>query len=1089
MIDFEIQDQTRLYAIQKIGEKAGFKLSYDTELSQLHETIHLKMGNVPIEEALWAALKGSGLRFAISENRQLVLVPFEKPEETFFQETVTGRVSDAQTGQPIPGVNILIEGTTIGTSSDVDGFFELNVPDLEQTLIITYIGYDRKVVLLDGRNEVNLELISSIIAGDEIVVVGYGAIQKSDITGSIASVNLEDVKNFPVTGIQQAMQGQIAGVRVQQGSGTPGAAPIIRIRGTGSITAGNDPLYVIDGHVGATNLNNINMHDIESIEILKDASATAIYGSRGSNGVVLITTNSGISGSPRTEINAYFGVQELERKFDVLNAEQWVELFTEAQDRQYVDSGGSLDDPLDARPENMSYPAEFRNPSSFGKGTDWQDEIYQLAPIQNYSITTSGGSEDMRYFISGNYFNQEGIIKTSGYQRFNIRINADIDLTENLRFGIQAMPTYSITDHVNAEGHWGGNGVVLAALNQPPIFPTYEEDGSYGTLMRFGYGTPSIPSPLVSLNEIDDQRTNLDFLGVSYLEVNLFEGLAFRTSFSADMSRFQRNHYSTSQRERDGRPAPQPPEAIYENSSRINILSENIITYDTSFNNRHSINTVIGYTVQKNNFESGNVFATNFPNDLVRTINAGQVTSGDGRASEWALMSYLGRINYSFDNKYLATASIRRDGSSRFGAGNRWGYFPSGSLGWIISSEEFMQRISFVNNLKLRISHGFTGNESIPNYGSVGLLSGNNYAFGSGLGNLVNGIQPTSMSNRLLGWERTRETNVGIELGLFDDRVIFEVDHYYRNTNDLLLNVQVPTITGFSNTLQNIGEVKNVGWDFDLTTRNMLTNNFSWSTSLNLSTNKNEVLSLGPEGDPIFSGPSNYSITKIGHPIGSYYGFIFDGIYNTQEEIDSRPSLTSDRPGSIIIRDVNGDGEITQDDRTIIGDNNPDFIFGITNRISYRNFDFNLTVTGAYGYQVWMRDYTWLTFPTGIMNVSSELLERWRSPEDPGNGRIPRADGVTRGYQRQPSTNWIQDGTHARISNVYIGYSIPLDILGRLSLSSLRVYFQAQNLYTFTSFRGYNPDVSRTNNPLQPGMSEGGYPTSRSYTIGINLGF
>lgn len=1079
-------------ALEEVEQQFNVVFLYRTDTMKGKKVSSTKILPKDVKKALSDLLKGQGLSFKYLNPKTYGIYATEQPAEREkirpVQEQVTGRVIDAQSGETLPGVNVMVKGTTTGTSTDSGGGFELTVESLQDTLIFTYIGYQRQEVPINGRNELDIQLTPEAIMGEEMIVVGYGEQRRGDLTGAISSLSNENINDQPVTTFEQSMAGKVAGVQVKQGTGAPGSSPSIRVRGTGSISADNEPLYVIDGFAQAGDLGNINPNDIESIDILKDASATAIYGSRGSNGVVLITTKQGTANEFQANAHVYAGFQEVSKKFDVLNAEQWVQFWTEARDNAYLDAGGDIDDPIESRPEQFQYPSEFSNAASFGEGTDWQDMIFRAAPVQNYNLSFAGGSDKLQYYISGNYLDQQGIIKNSGFKRYSLRANFDLNLTENIQFGVNINPSRSKENYVQAEGHWGSNGAILSALNQPPIFEPYKEDGSYNSLVSFGWGTPMIPSPLVPIYELDDFRYKSKIFGTSYAEIQLLDGLEFKTSFSTDVMNYENNTYRTSKAERNGGPAPQPPEATYSSEQNVNWLFENTLSYTKNFQRKHFIDAIVGYTVQKANFESGYLFATNFPNDQVRTLNAGQVTDGNSLASEWSLISYLSRINYAFDDKYLLTATIRRDGSSRFGQNTRWGIFPSASVGWRISQEEFMQDFSFISNLKVRASYGLTGNNSIPNYGAIGLLDIDRYVYGPGNDNVVSAVVPSTIPNEGLGWEKTEELNLGVDLGLFQDRVIVNAERYISNTTDLLLNVPVPSVTGYSSSLQNIGEVKNTGWEFTLTTRN-LTNKFQWTSDFNISTNKNEVLALGPEGDPIRAGSKDSHITQIGSPIGSYYGYIFEGIYNTQEEINARPHLSTDAPGDPIIKDVNGDGEISADDRTIIGNPFPDFIYGITNTFNYKNFDLKVLIQGVQGHDIQLRDYTWLYLPEGKMNVSAALLNRWKSPEDPGNGKIPRADANTEGYRRQPSTLWVQDGSFLRIRNITMGYNLSDSILGN-SLQSARIYFSIQNALTFTGFDGYNPEVSRTmNNPLTPGMQEGGYPVPRTYTLGLNISF
>jgi TonB-linked SusC/RagA family outer membrane protein len=1069
-----------LSAIQKQSE---FYFLYNSELIDVTKKVDVEIEGEKVDEILTRLFNKEEVDFLIKD-RYIVLTPVGGNAELFAdqqQPAVSGTVTD-EAGEPLPGVTVVVKGTTQGTVTNADGNYSLtNVPD-DATLQFSFVGMKTHEAEVGNQSTINVTMVIDAIGIEEVVAIGYGTQKKGNITSSIASVSVDDLREQPVTGFDQALAGQVAGVQVQQGSGTPGENPIIRIRGTGSITAGNEPLYVVDGFIGYPDINNINPNDIESINILKDASAAAIYGSRGANGVIIVTTKKGKTGEPRFSANAYYGVQEVAKRFEVLNARQWAELLVEARNNGWMDLGGSPSDPNDIRPSRYQIPPELSDPSKFGEGTDWQDLIFRVAPVQNYDLSISGGTDKMNYYLSGNYYNQKGIIKSSGYKKYSIRLNSEYIIGEKLKAGLNLFPTYSIQDFVRAEQHWAWNGAILGALVMPPVIEPYKENGSYNSAIQNDWGIPSIATPLVALYEEDDKRRKTDLLGNTYLELELVKNLKIKTSFGIKLSNSVRESFRTSLFEGDGRPAPQPPQGSHASAELLNWLSENTLTYNLNIEDDHVFDFLLGYTVQKESFTDSYMSATNFPNDLVQTLNAGVVTEGRTSKYEWSLISYLGRMNYAYKNKYLLNAAIRRDGSSRFGSNSKFGYFPSLSAGWVLSRESFLENSDFIYNLKLRGSIGFTGNNSIPNYGSIGLLETDNYILNN---QLVNGISPSTFSNQELGWEKTRQFNIGLDMGLFNNRVYFEADYYNSLTTDLLLNVPVPSVSGYTSALQNIGEVKNSGVEFILNTKNVV-GDFKWDTDFNFSANKNEVLALGPAGDPIIKGDN---ITQIGSPIGSFYGYIFEGIYNTMDEVNSRPHLDSDAPGDPIVKDVNGDGEISSQDRTIIGDNFPDYTFGITNKFGYENFDLNVLIQGVRGYKVFFRQFSWLHMTEGRLNTSIELLERWKSPEDPGNGRIPRADALTDDFRRSATTNSIRDAAFLRIRNITLGYNFSSSSMQKLKISSARMYFSVQNAFTFTNYIGYNPEVSDTEDPLEPGKAFGGYPVPRTYTLGLNINF
>jgi TonB-dependent starch-binding outer membrane protein SusC len=1001
----------------------------------------------------------------------------------------------SESGEGLPGVNVLLKGTSTGTTTDVNGAYALSVPDASAggTLVFSYIGFITQEVPISNRSVIDVVLASDVQALSEVVVVGYGTQQRRDITGAVATLSADRIKDLPVSALTESIAGQIAGVQVQQTTGAPGAGLTVRVRGTGSISAGNSPLYVVDGYpLGVENISSINPNDIASIEVLKDASAAAIYGSRGANGVVLITTKRGKAGRTRVDVDMFTGFQQPGKTIDMLNAAQFAEFSKEAFNNAWVDNGGNVNDPNSVRPDGQRYrvPDVFQNPAALGEGTDWQKEIFRTAPIQSYQVTVSGGNERNQFLFSGNYFDQQGIILNSDFKRYAFRTNLDAGLSDRIKVGLNLAPTISVENRVNSDGHWASDGVINGALSIIPSIPVYKEDGSYASQVDFGFGTPGIPSPVAIAREIDDRTTRFRILGNIYAEVGILKNLVFRTSVGTDVNLARRNRYRPSNVPANQQPAPTIPTAFSETGQDINWLNENTLNYTTSFNERHNLNVLLGYTIQQMSYEDSRLDATNFPNDLVRTLNAGIITSGRTFAEQWSLLSYLGRVNYSFSDKYLLTATIRRDGSSRFGANRRWGIFPSASAGWRISGENFMQGIPTISDLKLRASYGLTGNNSIPNYGAIGLLAADNYVLGAGTGNIVNGLAPTTISNPDLGWERTRQFDVGLDLGLFQDRVIFTADHYISNTTDLLLNVPVPSSTGFSTALQNIGKVRNTGWEFAVNSRN-LTGALQWTTNLNIAFNRNEVLALGPQGDPIISGSGIGSthITEIGQPIGNFFGYIQDGVFRDQADLDANPSFPNSRPGDVKFRDVDGDGEITPNDRTIIGNNQPDFIWGITNTLAFRGFDLNVIVQGVQGNQILNLSSRFLANLEGNQNQRVEVLDRWRSPENPGDGVTPRANSRTTGNNNNVSTRWIEDGSFLRFRNITLGYRLPQALMERIAVQSARVYIGMQNPITITRYKGYNPEVNlQGDTPLTPGTDYGGYPLARTFTLGVNIG-
>lgn len=1136
-VSLQLEGASLQHAIDHIAGQADLRVSYGSQVKDTDRIIDVTLENVSALAALQEVLRDTGLALEIARSGHIVIVdrPITRREDAPQTGSIAGRVTDAENGDPLPGVNVVISNTTNGSATDPDGRYTISGLDSGiYNVTASFIGYTTQIiedvqVADDQVTVLDIQMSPSAVDMDEVVVVGYGTVQRRDLTGSVASVSSQNIENLPVTTFDQALQGQVAGVRAQQTSGTPGGGINLQIRGVGSIGAGNQPLYVIDGmpveqeySKEVNPLAGINPQDIQSIQILKDASAAAIYGSRGSNGVVLIQTKQGRSGRPTVSVNTYMGMQEVQRKIPMMDPVLLFEHFIDARDNAYLYAAwqkgiqASKDDPNEVRIEvgggdysdNHLVPDFYRdivaNPQNY-KFYDWQDIIFKQSPMYSTTVSASGGSEAARYYLSGSYMNQEGIVVGSGFQRYSFRLNSDANLSNRVRVGLSFTPAYSEYQMSDNEGApWGAsNGTVIgnALAIFPVVPPTCPEVNSnpaeelacpmesqvYGDMKTWSLGTHGHRNPLAVATEVTDVLEQFRVLGNTYLELDLADGLLFRSSLGVDYNNQQQDIFRPAIVERF---LSGPSNGSAVSDKTLNVLNENTLTFTKTFAGRHSLNMVGGFTVQRNQWERVQVNAGQFPNDLVKTMNAGVVNGGGSWISEWGLLSYLARVNYDYDDRYLFTASFRSDGSSRFGEDNKWGLFPSMSVAWRLSNESFMQGISTISDLKLRASYGETGNFSIPDYAHIARLAEANYVFGEGQGSLVNGLRPSSLSNSDLGWEKTRSLNTGIDIGLFNDRFYFSAEYYNSNTTDLLLNVPIPEVIGFSNALTNIGEVKNSGWEFAVATK-YTAGDLTWSSDLNLSWNRNEVLALGPAGDPIYAGNN---ITMIGEPIGSFFGYVHDGIFRTDAEAEAYPveypSGTAPRGGDVRFKDINGDGRLTADDRTVLGNNEPGFIYGWTNNFYWKNLDLRLVLQGTHDYTVWnAQDYS--IYNRGQFNQFKFVENAWRSPENPGDGRMWRAfrDGFL--MNQSPSNFYMFDASFLKISNITLGYRIPQRWVNNTYLNNARIYFSVQNAFTFTDYEwGYDPEVSfHGDNPLQPGIDFGGYPVPRIYTLGVTLGF
>lgn len=1127
VVNAEFKDESLKNVLMEIARQAQLGIAFNPDMPLLNKKVDFNFLNQTVADALTFALANTEFEAALSRRREVVLVkkpiPVEPPvvQPVVVQvRTVTGVVFDATTGEALTGVSVQVKGTTFGAATDLDGRFSVNVPAEYDVLLFSYVGYRPQEVTLGNQTSLEIQLIQDFLGLDDLVVVGYGTQQRREITGSIASVPMDQIREIPSSSFENAILGRLAGVQVQETSGVPGAGPEIRIRGVSTVTAGTDPLYVIDGFPFSRNpalqgrvvrlganyteppvnpMASINPNDIQSIEILKDASAAAIYGSRGSNGVVLVTTNRGIrdGSGPRVSYSSYWGVQEAARTVDLMNAEELIEFTVDARNNTFYSKypGQTLVNPRtnEGRPNdgNVRIPESFINWN--GTDTDWQKEVLGTALTSNYNIGVAGGNENVGYYVSGGYYTQDGIIDRTGFDRYSLMANVDSKINDRLDIGVTLQPSYSTHQRLPTSNPYFAQppGVVYSAIVTSPTVSPYLDGviNQTNNQAHIGNGMTDASNPLAIIEYVDDQIRHIRMFGTAYANYKIMDNFVYRGYIGYDLNDFKRDFYLS--REFRFRTAVVGDPYGQANSSRsFNWITEHTLNYSGEYD-RHKYAALLGFTSQKEEVGQNMVYAINFPDDLVKTLNGGQIAGGFSTAEEWSLVSYLSRLNYAYNSKYFTTMSIRADKSSRFGRANQWGYFPSVSAGWLISDEDFMSKLPQVNYLRIRASYGQTGNFLIPNYGSIGLLGSENYVFNNAV---RGGAAPSTISNQALSWETTTQSGVGVDLGILDDRINFTFDYYRSITSDLLLNVNIPSAFGYTTALTNIGEVLNEGLEFMLTTRNIV-GNFTWSTDFNYSTNRNEVLKLGQKGDPILSagGAGIRHITMVGQPIGSYYGYVTDGLFLTQSDLDNRlPDAMARKPGlgDFKFKDINGDGRITSADRTVIGNYMPDYTFGITNRFSYRNFDASIFFQGVVGGEILNLTSRHLKNGEANFNAYAAFNDRWRSPEDPGNGKFPRADRQTglHGGNDRPSDFQVEDATYFRIRNITLGYNVPSRILGT-AVSRARIYGSVSNVFTWTDYLGFNPEVNNWSGAsmLTQGEDYGAYPIMRTFTLGINV--
>lgn len=1007
------------------------------------------------------------------------------------QQTIKGTVIDGETGQPIPGVTVLVKGTTNGTSADFDGNYNITASN-DAVLIFSSIGYNKQEIAVGSRSTIDITLNVDNQQLDEVVVVGYGTQSTRKVTGSVQQIDTDVLSDLPVAQVTQKLQGRLVGVQINQTTGKPGQGLQVRIRGQASILAGSDPLYVVDGFPIIGDIGTINPDEIESITVLKDAASTSLYGSRAANGVVLITTKSGKTEQGGFSFSYFGGIQNVPQKGrpDLMNGTE----FAQFKKESFEDLGQPVPEP-------------FQNPESYGEGYDWYGSFFRPAPIQSYNLNWNSRTERSSVAIVAGLFNQEGVAVNSDFKRYSLRANSTFKLNDDLNLGFSVAPTYSINNLPSTDGAFYATnanaaipgGLLTNAAQTWPIFPIKNADGSL-TSSSFIPGISAFPTPnwLKAAKEITNEEKRTRILGNLYLNYQPIKGLQLKTTINADIGSSSNFNFNPSTVSTTF--ATLPPviaTSIRQDSKYISWLNENTVTYAKSFGN-HNFEILGGLSYQKFEGDNTQLFLSNFPDDRVQTIQSAlniDRTRSFNNINEWSLTSYFSRLTYDYDGRYLMSLALRRDGSSRFGSENRWGNFPSVSAGWVFSDESFMQNLDFLSFGKLRSSFGVIGNNNIGNYTQYALVDNSlNAVFGN---TIASGAGLTSLGNSQLGWERTKQFDIGLDIRFFNDRLEFIYDYYKKNTTDLLFNVAIPQESGFSDFNDNVGEIEFWGHEFGLISRNIAKENFTWTSNFNIAFNRNKVVALAEGVDRIFTPGGAYtSITRPGEPLGQFWGLIWDGVYDNQQEFDSSPKAVESEVGTIKFADTNGDGIITfgneNDDRTVIGNPFPDYIFGFTNDFKFNNWDASIVMSGSVGNDIAVTSDQGSTNLDGVFNVLKNVKDRWRSPENPGSGRYGKTTSATFMERDWFSSRFIEDGSYLTIRNITLGYSFGLKESS--FLKNARLYGSVQNAFIFTKYRGSNPEVSTTTQGQQAsalalGYDWGTYPVPRTITLGFNLSF
>ncbi|WP_442845692.1 SusC/RagA family TonB-linked outer membrane protein [Leeuwenhoekiella sp. H156] len=984
------------------------------------------------------------------------------------QKTITGTVAD-ENGTFLPGANVIVPNTSIGVVTDFDGQYSIEIPENAERLKFSYLGYISREEQINGRSVINIKLQSDATGLDEIVVVGYGTQKASEITGSISTVKAEEMADIPVQQVTQKIQGKVSGVQISQTSGVPGSGLSVRIRGQASISAGNGPLYVVDGFPINGGIGSLNPNEIESISILKDAASASLYGSRAANGVVLVTTKSAKLGKSSLSVNSYWGMQTVPQRGrpDLLNAREFAQF-----KKEIAEENGQTVNPA------------YENPEIYGEGTDWFDVLLRNAEIQEHTLSFSSRNDFAGVSVVGSIFDQEGVLLNTKYNRYSIRVNSDFKIGDHIKFGFNVAPSVESDRNFNTDGSWLGGSIIQSALLTTPIAPHINPDGTI-PLTATGPGLFPNPNWYNVLKQSQGRAENLNLLSNSFVEIEFLRGLKLKSSIGFELRRSNGKTFRNSQLGSLFAPPPNVISASRSFSSYNSWLTEQLLSYTRTFG-KHNIDALIGFTAQEAKEEGLSGSASQFPDDLIKDFSAAprDQRDADDYLTEWSLVSYLSRINYNYDNKYFLSASFRRDGSSRFGVENRYGNFPSFSGGWTLSNEDFFPEDSKISYLKLRGSWGIVGNNNIGNYTHRALVGTSNTAFGN---SIVSGRTVFGIGNSELSWEQTAALDLGVDLGFFDNRLNLEYSYYNKNTQDLLYSIPIPLASGYGSILTNMGEIKFWGHELALNTAIVDKDDFKVNLNLNYTFSDNEVLALDTGDRELIS---DAHITRIGSRLGQLYGLDLIGVYVDQEDFDSGPTPHSPATvGSEKFRDVDGDGVVERfDDRTVLGNPIPTSYYGFTLSIDYKRFDFSVVGSGAAGHSIVNAIETYTGNLDGVFNVNRRVLDRWRSPSDPGAGYY----GNTLAGYTFPGRDWFNDraiykGDYLAIRNITLGYSIPVERIEYLN--KLRIYASVQQAFMFTKYPGANPEVGGAGNPLYQGFDNTTYPVPRTVTLGLNLNF
>ena len=993
----------------------------------------------------------------ISRLRMMVcLIGMLLPMCMFAQQiTVQGIVKD-QTGETVIGASVMEKGTTNGTITGIDGDFSLNMSP-NGTLVVSFVGYKTQEVQVKGQKQLQVVLSEDAEMLDEVVVIGYGTMKKSDLTGAVSSIGNKDIKDSPVSNLGQAIQGKISGVQIVD-AGKPGDNVSIKIRGLGSIN-NCDPLVVIDGVPTDLGLSSLNMADVERLDVLKDASATAIYGSRGANGVVMITTKRGTEGKGKLAVSANYSFQNATNVPSLLNAAQYAELSNDMM----VNSGRNPN-------------PEWANPYELGAGTDWVDELLRTGVMQNYTVSYSGGNEKSHYYVSGGFLDQSGIVKSVNYRRFTFQSNSDAQVLKWLKF------SNNIT--FSADTKKSGSYNIGDALKALPIYPVKNEDGSWSGPDGNSewYGSTRNPIGPTELNK--SQTDGYNFLANLTAELTFTKWLKFKSTFGYDAKFWFIDNFTPKY---NWKPTPTEETSRYKSDNKsFTYLWDNYFLFDHTFAEKHRVGLMAGMSAQWNTNDYLNAQKNVFMFDNVHEMDNGEeMYAIGGNETEWALLSYMARVNYSYEDRYLLTATIRRDGSSRFGKKHRWGTFPSVSVAWRASQEKWFPKNDYINDLKVRAGYGVTGSQaSVGNYSYLASYNTSVYPFGISSGNQT-ALVSSTLANPYIHWEEVAQTNIGFDASLFNSRVMFSFDAYMKETRDMLVKASIPITSGFEDTTTtytNAGKVRNQGIEMSLHTIN-LTGELGWETNLTATYNKNKIKDLNSDIPYYINQINNSYVTMLAkdYPINVFYGYVTDGIFQNQSEVNTHAVQPGAEPGDIRFRDLNNDGVINDSDRTVIGNPNPSWLFSMNNSLSYKGFELSVFLQGIAGNKIYNANNIDNTGMAAAYNQTTDVLKRWQG-EGTSNS-MPRAVFGDPNQNTRVSDRFVENGSYLRLKNITLSYTFPKQWLQKAQIENARLSLSCENVATITGYSGFDPEVGIN------GIDQNRYPISRTFSLGLNFNF